>query len=171
MGGMFFTPVSLIWAGLTFQYFALDIAITARYERRRFVLSFTPSVIQISLKNNFLLVQPLSAKACTLCFELQTCLLQKKISLFYLTANGSRRQCHVLSCVSCVQFLCNPMDCSPPGSYVHGDSPDKNTGVGCHALLQGIFLTQGSNPHLLCLMHWQVGSLSLAPPGKPSTSL
>ena len=28
------------------------------------------------------------------------------------------------------------MDCSPPGSPVHGDSPDKNTGVGCHAILQ-----------------------------------
>ena len=44
--------------------------------------------------------------------------------------------------------LCDPMDCSPPGSSVHGDSPGKNTGVGCHALLQGIFPTQGSNPGL-----------------------
>ena len=33
------------------------------------------------------------------------------------------------------------------------DSPDKNTGVGCHALLKGIFLTQGLNPWLLCLLH------------------
>ena len=33
--------------------------------------------------------------------------------------------------------LCDPMDCSPPDSSVHGDSPGKNTGVGCHALLQG----------------------------------
>ena len=47
------------------------------------------------------------------------------------------------------------------------DSPGKNTGVGCHALFQGIFLTQGSNSHLSCLLHWQVGSLLLAPPGKP----
>ena len=46
--------------------------------------------------------------------------------------------------------LWNPLDCSPPGSSVHGDSPGKNTGVGCHALLQGIFPTQGSNP---CLQH------------------
>ena len=45
--------------------------------------------------------------------------------------------------------LCNPMDCSPPGSSCPWDSPGKNTGVGCHALLQGIFLTQGSNPRLL----------------------
>ena len=44
--------------------------------------------------------------------------------------------------------LCNPMDCSLPSSSVHGDSPGKNTGVGCHALLQGIFQTQGSNPGL-----------------------
>ena len=44
--------------------------------------------------------------------------------------------------------LCDPMDCSPPGSSVHGDSPGKNTGGRCHALLQGIFPTQGSNPGL-----------------------
>ena len=40
------------------------------------------------------------------------------------------------------------MDCSSPGSSVHGDSPGENTGVGCHVLLQGIFPTQGSNPGL-----------------------
>ena len=52
------------------------------------------------------------------------------------------------------------MDCSPPGSTVHGDSPGKNTGVGFHALLQGIFPTQRLNPGLLhyrwilyCLSH------------------
>ena len=45
--------------------------------------------------------------------------------------------------------LCNPMVCSPWGSSVHGDSPGKNSRVGCHALLQGVFPTQGSNPGLL----------------------
>ena len=60
--------------------------------------------------------------------------------------------------------LCYPMDYSPPGSSVHGDSPGKNTGVVCRAFLQGIFLTQRSNP---CLLHWQAGSLPLAPPGQP----
>ena len=40
------------------------------------------------------------------------------------------------------------MGCSPPGSSVHGDSPGQYTGVGSHALLQGIFLTQGLNPGL-----------------------
>ena len=44
--------------------------------------------------------------------------------------------------------LCNPMDCRLPGSSVHGDFPGKNTGVGCHALPQGIFPTQRSNPGL-----------------------
>ena len=48
--------------------------------------------------------------------------------------------------------LRDPMDCSLPGSSVHGDSPGKNTGVGCHFLLQEIFPTQGSNP---CLLHLQ----------------
>ena len=37
--------------------------------------------------------------------------------------------------------LCNPVDCSPPGSSVHGIPQARNTGVGCHFLLQGIFLT------------------------------
>ena len=41
------------------------------------------------------------------------------------------------------------------------DFPGKITGVDCHALLQGVFPTQGSNWHLLCLLHWQVGSLPL----------
>ena len=56
--------------------------------------------------------------------------------------------------------LCGPMDCNPPGSSVHGDSPGKNTGVGCHALFQRIFPTQESNSGLLqcrwilhCLRH------------------
>ena len=49
---------------------------------------------------------------------------------------------------SCL-ILCDHIDCSPPGSSVHGDSPGKNTGMGCHALLQGIFLTQGLDPGLL----------------------
>ena len=56
--------------------------------------------------------------------------------------------------------LWDPMDCSPPGSPVHGDSPGKNAGVSCYFLLQGIFLTQGLNPglpycrqFLSCLSH------------------
>ena len=48
---------------------------------------------------------------------------------------------------SCLTLF-DPVDCSPPGSSVHGDSPGKNTRVGSHALLQGNFPTQGLNPGL-----------------------
>ena len=51
--------------------------------------------------------------------------------------------------------------------YHPQDSPGKNTGVGGHDLLKGIFQTQGSNPHLLCPLHWQAGSLPLAQSEKP----
>ena len=61
--------------------------------------------------------------------------------------------------------FCDCMDYSPPGSSVHGDSAGKNTGVGCHALLQGIFLTEGSK---LQLLHCRQ-ILSTEPPGKPKT--
>ena len=68
--------------------------------------------------------------------------------------------------------LCNPMDHSLPGcSGGLWDSPCKNTGMGCHALLQGIFPIQGSNLRLLCLLNWQAISLTLAAPGKPNKAL
>ena len=63
------------------------------------------------------------------------------------------------------------MDCSPSDSSVHGIPYAIITGVGCRFLLQGIFLTQGSNPHFLCLLHWQVSSLPLAPSGKPNITI
>ena len=50
------------------------------------------------------------------------------------------------------------------------DFPGKKTGVAGHALLQGIFPTWGSNMQLLRIMHYQVGSLPLAPPGNPQTA-
>ena len=48
-------------------------------------------------------------------------------------------------------LLCNHMDCSR--LLCLWDFPGKNPGVDCRLLLQGIFVTQGSNPHLLCLLH------------------
>ena len=63
----------------------------------------------------------------------------------------SPRQCGCAGLCLVAQLcpiLCDPMDCSLPCSSVCGGSPDKNTGVGCHALLQGIFPTQGLNPGL-----------------------
>ena len=81
--------------------------------------------------------------------------------------------------------LCDPTDGNPPGSPVPGilqarilewvarrlqptrllcpwNFSGKNTRVGCHSLLQGISLTQGSNLHLLHLLHWQTDSLPLS---------
>ena len=67
---------------------------------------------------------------------------------------------HAKSCQSRLT-LCNPMDRTLLGSSVHEILQAKNTGVGCHSLLQGIFLTQGSNLHLLpCrwILHcWETG--------------
>ena len=60
---------------------------------------------------------------------------------------------------------CDLMDCSPPGSSVRGDSPGKNTGVGCRAFLQRIFPTQGSNPGLL---HCRWILYQLSHPGSPN---
>ena len=62
--------------------------------------------------------------------------------------------------------LCDAMDYSPPGSSVHGFSRLEHWS-GCRALLQGLFCTQGLNPCILQLLHWQEGSSLLTPPGKP----
>ena len=66
------------------------------------------------------------------------------------------------------QTLCDPMDCSLPGSSAR-NFPGKNTGMGCCFLLQKIFLTQGWNLHLLHLLHWQVDSLPLPHLGSPNS--
>ena len=74
----------------------------------------------------------------------------------------SRKKVKVLVSQSCLTLQPQPARLLCPS-----DSPSKNTGVGCHALLQGIFLTQGSNPRLLCLLDCQADSLLPAPHGKP----
>ena len=70
----------------------------------------------------------------------------------------------IVQLLSCIPLYCNPMDCSQ-GVLVplSMDSPGKNTGVGCHTLLQGIFLTQGSKVQLL--QGRQI--FTSEPPGKP----
>ena len=76
-------------------------------------------------------------------------ILEKWFISFYVHA------CSVTSVISDSFWLCDAMDCSPPGFSARGDSLGKNTGVGCQALLQEIFLTQGLNPCLLCFLHWR----------------
>ena len=62
--------------------------------------------------------------------------------------------------------LCDPMDCSPPGFSVHGDSPGKNTGVGCHALLQGNLPDPGIEPMYPMAPALQADSLLLSHQGR-----
>ena len=70
---------------------------------------------------------------------------------------------HAMLLQSCLA-LCDPTDCSLPGSSVW-DFPGKCSGFPSPPPV--VFPTQGSNLHLLCLLPWQVGSLPLVPPGKP----
>ena len=68
---------------------------------------------------------------------------------------------------SCVTlFGHNSMDCSPSSAFVQLDSPGKNTGMGFHALLQGIFPTQGLSSCLPSSPALQLDSLTTEPPGK-----
>ena len=81
-------------------------------------------------------------------------------SLWKFSRISSWQNCCLLCmCTQSHSTLYNPMDSSLPGFSVPANSPGKNTEVGCHFLLQGIFLSQGSNPCLLHLLHWQADSL------------
>ena len=62
--------------------------------------------------------------------------------------------------------LCDPMDCSPPGSSVHGILQTRTLKWAAMPSCRGSS-QPGLNLHLLSLLNWQVGSLPLAPPGKP----
>ena len=84
---------------------------------------------------------------------------QRPAYIFLLSHKCSERKRR--TCAQLCPTLCDPMDCSPPDSSVHGIF-QANTGVGCHFLLQGMFLTQGWKPRLLRLLHWQVDCLPLS---------
>ena len=77
---------------------------------------------------------------------------------------------HEFSGTSVVSGSLQPHGLRPTRLLCPGDSPDKNTVTGCHALLQGIFLTQGLNPYLLSVLHYKQ-ILYCSPPGKPMTNL
>ena len=93
-------------------------------------------------------------------------------SLIYLLVSPNLCIC-AQSLQSCLT-LCDPMECSPPGSSVHGILQSRILEwaaiLGCHGLLQGIFPTQGSNQHLLHLLHWQADSLPLCHLSSTSSS-
>ena len=84
---------------------------------------------------------------------------QRCLSQLWWNVKWKEVKVKVLAAQSC-PALRDPVDCSPPGSSVHGILQAKNTGVGCHSLVQEVFPTQGSNPDLLhckpipyCLSH------------------
>ena len=73
----------------------------------------------------------------------------------------------VVRSLSHIQLIATPWTVSPTRLLCSWDSPGKNTKVGCHFLLYGIFPIQRSNPCLLCLLHGQVSSLPLSQQGSP----
>ena len=84
-------------------------------------------------------------------FSLQSC----KLWVVCVCVCACAQRAQLLSHVR----LCDPMDCSLPGSSGYRIVTNKNTGAGCHFLLQGLFQTLRSNPPLLHFLHWQVDSL------------
>ena len=87
-----------------------------------------------------------------------------------MVQKSDRVQQFVCACMLSLSVVSNslqPHRLLPTSLLCPWDFPGKNTGVGCHFLLQGIFLTQGSNFHLL---HWQSDSLLLCHLGSPWTT-
>ena len=68
----------------------------------------------------------------------------------YISPSKNKKKVKKVLVAQSCPTLCDPMDCSPPGSSCLWNSLGKKTRVGCHSLLQVIFTTQGSNPDLLC---------------------
>ena len=103
------------------------------------------------------------------------------IFVFWLCTSCGQRVCLIDISILSNQILCLfmlshlaksdsllPHGLKPARVLCPQDFPGKNTGLDCHFLLQGIFLTQGSNPHLL---HWQVDSFTTELPGKPLSNV
>ena len=104
---------------------------------------------QRRLADTLLRSLPLSSQA----FLLPVCLCPDFLPFIKMPVTG------LCACVLCVcsvaqscLTLCSPMDCSSPVSSIHGILQARRL-VGCHALLQEIFLTQRSNPHFLHFLH------------------
>ena len=84
----------------------------------------------------------------------------------FLGESGLSGPSEVKVAQSCPTFW-DPMDCSPPGSSVHGILQARILKWVVIPFFRGIFPTQRSNSHLLRLLHWRAGSLPPAPHGKP----
>ena len=113
--------------------------------------------------------------------SLETSRNRSKTLLHLLLTMGETRVCvcvcvcaHVCVCTlhhSVMSDSLRPIGLSPTKLLCPWDSPGRNTGVGGHALLQGIFPTQGLNLCLFYLLHWQVDYLPLRPLGSPISTV
>ena len=83
---------------------------------------------------------------------------------------GKQKEYGYMAMCSVVSDSLRPHVLSPARLFCPWNFPGKNTGVSCHFFLQGIFPTWRSNLCLLCLLHWQAGSLPSEPFGKPQTA-
>ena len=90
-------------------------------------------------------------------FSLPNVFLMLTLALYWVVLCAKSPQ----SCLT----LCDPMDCSPPGFSVPGILQARILEWECQALLQGIFLTQGLNQRLLCLLHWPTGPFTTSATG------
>ena len=121
-------------------------------KRNSLILSLSRSIMLTHMVLNMTAKQPLKAQG----GAFYSIPFGRKITPESLNSSSA-----VHSAAQSPLALCNPTDCGPPGSSVHGILQE-NPGVGCHSLLQeGIFPTQGLNPHLL---YWQADSLPSEPP-------
>ena len=103
---------------------------------------------------------PITSPGCYLCFQLMSYRLEVS------TTPRCMRAKFLQSCPT----LYDPMDCSPPSSSVHGRIlRARILECVCHALIQGIFPTQGLNPSLLHFLYWQAGSYHQHHLGKPTS--
>ena len=92
--------------------------------------------------------------------------LRQKLVWGIQRTEGSEESCMRAHVTSVMSDSLQPRGLQPTRLLWPWDSLGKNTGLGYHALLQEVCMTQGSNQSLMHLLHWQTGSLPLAPPGK-----
>ena len=155
--------VFCIWVSLwSFQWFWIDVPsslIISTYGHHLLDFSVTSFLVSLSHQSIPWSTHSLLCSVAAKIYHSLQCFLFSPFWFSFHYIPG----CGCLVAKSC-PILCNPMDCCPTRLFYPWNFPGKNTGVSCHFFLQGIFPTQGSNPHLL---HWQADSLLLCHRGKP----
>ena len=115
-------------------FFPIEVSVCGCFLFLSFFNPFGLSLLSISCTNLWILA--------FLCPWIFRCVLVNRMPTCMLGPSRHVWLCATLWTVACQVLLSR-------------GSPGKNSGVGCHALLQGIFLPQGLNPRFLLLLHWQ----------------